>query len=168
MHPQNLSMFIALLVFHRKQLGRQQKITVAGGMATQSQLVTTTIPLQQWELVEPLGNGEDPHTLPKGFLHTPFSLTTVGGLVPKKLAVKTEAGDTPNRVNCSGLAKYRAGAERAPRGASGGETRLAGAGIRRPQTGKEGGCPDRGPLRCTVQAGGEDPPQHLPQPSSDK
>lgn len=86
----------------------------------------------------------------------------------KKLAVRTEAGDTPNRVNCSGLAKYRAGAERELGGASGEKQGWLVQGSEGFRQGKEGECPDRRPLQCTVQAGGEDPPQHLPQPSSNK
>lgn len=73
---------------------------------TQSQFLSPALfpyrSRSQWSLQE-MGKAST-HSQQVFFTHL-FFLTTVGGLVPKKLAVETGAGDIPNRVNCVGLAK---------------------------------------------------------------
>lgn len=63
---------------------------MAGIRAVQSQFCHHHLPAGVATGVEPSGSEEGPHQQPKGFLHTPFFLTTAGDLVPKKLAVERE------------------------------------------------------------------------------
>lgn len=92
-------MFMSLLVFYRKQLGHQETMTVEVGW-----LHRATVPCRGGS--QPSGRGEGPNPQPADFLHTPFFLTTVGGLVPNRLTVETGAppgvAGTPNRVICAG------------------------------------------------------------------
>lgn len=99
----SLSEFIALLVFHRKQPG-QQKMT---GRRDGRTACYHHCAQQELKPVEPWENQEGPHPQPTGLLTHPF----FSQHVPKKLAVEAGAEDTPNRVNCAGLAKERRGRE---------------------------------------------------------
>lgn len=112
--------------------------------------ITLTASLQKWKPVKPSGKREGSHPQPRGFLHMPFFLITAGNLVPKKLAVETEAGDTTRGHLCrsgQGESRGREGTRRSLRHAGGGN-QLAGAGIGSPQTreGRGGGDPGRRPL----------------------
>lgn len=72
--------------------GRGETSTVAGRTRKQSQLLA-------WSRQD---GGRPPNPQPRGFHHTPFLLTTAGGLLPKKLAVEIEGPpgveDAPNKL----------------------------------------------------------------------